>query len=128
MKYNIVIGSLLLLSTASAVAEYRETWVSPSELKSLDAGHKNTRSKVLPAKQLKPQASSSRSHDQQGRAPRQVPSDPIAAFARDDREVHESQKSRPVSTRPRKAQIVQQKGRKAVGNSRSMKAVTPKMA
>ncbi|WP_175948504.1 hypothetical protein [Burkholderia pyrrocinia] len=128
MKHIIVIGSLLLLSTASAFAEYRETWVSPSELKSLDAGHKNTRSKVLPAKQLKPQASSSRSHDQQGRASRQLPSDPIAAFARDDRGVHEARTARSESTRPRKAQAVQQKGRKDVGNSRSMKAVTPKMA
>ncbi|WP_208457680.1 hypothetical protein [Burkholderia pyrrocinia] len=124
---NVVIGSLLLLSTTSAFAEYRETWVSPSELKSLNATHKNARSEVLPAKQLKPQASSSRSHDQQGRASRQLPSDPIAAFARDDREVKESQKSRPASTRPRKTQFVQQKGRAAVGNSRRLKAATPKM-
>lgn len=106
---NVVIGSLLVLSTTTTFAEYRETWVSPGELKSLEAGRKSPPSKARSVKRLTPQASSPRSHAQPDRAARQSTSDPIAAFDRDDRGVLDQQKSRSASTKPRQEKTVRQK-------------------
>ncbi len=122
---NVVIGSLLVMSTTVAFAEYRETWVSPGELKSLEVGHKSARAKTAPVTRSKPQVSSSRPP---ARSSHQLPSDPIAAFARDDRGAHEQRKSRPASTRPHKPTAVQQKVRREdVGESHRRKAVTESM-
>ncbi|MDN7629718.1 hypothetical protein [Burkholderia cenocepacia] len=121
---NLVIGSLLVLLSTSAFAEYRETWVSPGQLKNLEAGHKSTGSKSPPAMQLKQQTGSSRPRDQQGRASHQLPSDPIAEFARDDGGVREKWKSQAAPTQPRKAKIVRQKVSEEVGDIRRTKAVS----
>ena len=122
---NVVIGSLVVFFTTAAFAEYSETWVSPGELKSLEAGHKSARAKTALVTGSKQQASSSRS---QGRPSNQPPSDPIAAFARDDRGAHEQRKSRPASARPHKPTAVQQKVRREdVGESHRSKAVTASM-
>ncbi|CAG9257925.1 hypothetical protein BDI4_570021 [Burkholderia diffusa] len=125
---NVVIGSLLVMSTTVAFAEYREAWVSPGELKNLEAEQRSTRSKTPAKTPKKANVASSSRRDQQGRVPGQLSSDPIAAFARGDGRTSLPRKSQAASAPPHKEKVVRRKVKEGVGTGHRMKEVTRSMA
>ncbi|WP_157651649.1 hypothetical protein [Burkholderia ubonensis] len=124
---NVVIGSLLVLSAASAFAEYRESWVSPGELKNMEAQHKSARIKASPKAPSKSKFLSPRARDLQGRAARQSSSDPIVAFAHDGGGASLPRKSHAMSTPVHQAKVVRKKVKEDVSHTHHMKAATTSM-
>ncbi|WP_124522301.1 MULTISPECIES: hypothetical protein [unclassified Burkholderia] len=125
--HKVVVGILLVLSATSTFAEYREAWVSPGELKNLEAEQKRTLGKTPAKTQEKASVASLSRRDQQGRVPGQRSSDPIAAFAHGDGRASLPRKSQATSPPPYKAKVVRRKVKADVGTGRRMKAVTRSM-
>lgn len=124
---SLVIGSLLVLSTTSALAEYREAWVSPGELKQLEVEHKSAHGKAPLEVSLKPESVSSHARDPQGRASVRSSSDPIAAFAREDGGAIVPRKSRTTPALPHKATVVRKKVSEHIGNLHRVKTAASSM-
>ncbi|WP_157648825.1 hypothetical protein [Burkholderia ubonensis] len=122
-----VIGSLLVLSTTSALAEYRESWVNPGELKKMEAQHKSARIEVPPKAQSKSKFVSPRARDPQGRASGQSSSDPIAAYAHDGGGASVPRKSHAASPPARQAKVVGKKAKEPVSHTPRMKTATASM-
>ncbi|MDN8070558.1 MULTISPECIES: hypothetical protein [Burkholderia cepacia complex] len=115
-----------MLSATSAFAEYRESWVSPAELKNLDAEQKKSSAKASTKPPVKPKLMSQRPGDQKARASEKLSSDPIAAFAHDGGGAILPRKSR-AAPPPHRTKIARQKVGERAGNIHHMKTATASM-